>query len=587
MNYIKNGIAYIDQFLGLQKNLTGDTNIKLGELSEMMNVRLTPDYKAKKCDGYIQLFASLGHPIRGQWQGYINGIFFHLFACNGHLYKTIAGINTDLGSLSDAPTNFFLFEGNLYIQDGTEYRKFDGTTLSVVSGYIPLVAIGTPPIGGGTNFELVNVLINKKRQSFRSDGVNTEYVTRWQNITSINSVKLNGVTKTLGVDYTQNLVTGKITFVALQPNNTTPFDDIEIEVTEGTASRSEITNNTQSMFFGGKNDFRVFLYGNGTNVAVYSELANRLPSAEYFTGFSFSTAGTSEHPITSILKQYDRQIIHTSLGSYYSVYEFDLDLGATFPVYPLNDKIGNIPLGQGQVIENNPFTITHGVWEWLATNVRDERNAQFKSERVQSDLDELDLSTAITYDYEEYKEYWLCVGNRVWVYNYRIDAWYYFELYDTPTSFITINGELYFGTANGQIMRFAKGYRSFNGHSVQTKLHLGFMDFGTTSQKKYINKTVWITFLPAAKSTTSVKWQIDNDEEVIESLTEVYDLLDYGAIDYEDWSYLTYYTPQPQLLKIKAKGFVYYKMMFEDNSIDKTFTLLSIKINVTYGGNVK
>lgn len=577
----------ITKFLGLHLSLTGDTNLLPGELSQCKNIRITSDYKARKREGYTELFPALNSPIRGQWQGYINGTFYHLFACGGKLYKTENGVNTEIGSLADNPTSFFYFGSKVYILDGQEYRSFDGTTLAVVEGYVPIIAIGTPPAGGGTDYEGINLLNGKKRQRFSADGTAKDFVIRETSVNSVDKVYVNGELKTVTTDYTVDLSNGKITFVTAP---TTGQDNIEIWWTKGTGSRTEVTGHTQYSLFGGKNDTRVFLYGNGTNTMIFSDLADGVPSAEYFPALNYSTVGSDEYPITYVTKQYDRQIIFTTKGAYYSTYDYDIEIGANFPVYPLNDKIGNIPLGQGQLIKNNPFTITYSVWEWLATSVRDERNAVKKSDRVQPALDNLDLSTAITYDYEELQEYWLCVGNQIYIYNYGNDTWYYFELAHTPTSFITIDGVLYMGTANGQIMKWAQyndigkipEYLTDNGIVIKSEFRTGAMDFGVNYRRKFLN-FAWIGLKPESKSVCFVEWETDYDAS---SEPEViyYSLIDFDNIDFADFSFQTNYNPQPFRLKLKAKKFTYFELIITNESETETMTILSINLPAVVGG---
>lgn len=589
----------VDRFLGLNKDNSGDTQLQLGEASFQKNFRITDSFKLKKINGYKELFATLGaFNIRGMWRGKISGAYHFLFAANGHLYEhnLTTGVNTDLGALSaDAPTNFFAFNDKVYIQTGSEYQSWDGTTLANVVGYRPKVAIGTPPSGGigpeanqGKEYEGINLLNGMKHQTFSPDGTATEYVLMEKGLTSVDFVYVDGVLKTVATDYTVDLVNGKVTFT-LAPTGGVP-DSVDIGWTKGTGSRSEVFSHRFSMFYGGKNDSRIFLYGNGTNRYIYSGLANGVPSAEYFPVFNRRDIGSDEFAVTDIVRQYDRQVIYTDGGeAQYSYYDSFIDaLGNTivdFPTFPLNQTKGNVAPGQVQVLNNNPFSIYEGVYEWVATSVRDERNANYVSKRVQPDLDILDLSTALTYDFEELSEYWLCVGNKVWVYNYRIDVWYYFELYDTPTCFLTINKELYFGTSKGQIMKFEDDLRSFNGQSIPSRWEMGNYDWDLEFIRKFLNR-VWISLQAGSKVGLNVSWETEKNAST-QALPIGYNLFDLKLLDFEDFSFETNYSIQPFRLKIKAKKFAYFKLILENNSATETVTVLSIILLGRLGGQVK
>jgi hypothetical protein len=72
---------------------------------------------------------------------------------------------SDLGGLTDAPTCFFGFGGKVYILNGSEYKVWDGTSLSDVAGYVPVIATATPP-GGEARPGAGQKLTGKKRQRF-------------------------------------------------------------------------------------------------------------------------------------------------------------------------------------------------------------------------------------------------------------------------------------------------------------------------------------------------------------------------------------------------------------------------------------
>ena len=152
----------ITKFLGVRYSLTGSTSLEVGELSDMKNMRITADYKVRKREGYKKVIEVIG-PIRAQWSGTIDGDYFDIFVSDGHIYNRVEDVKNRYRSDNRCSDNCFLFlVKKLYFLNGTEYKSFDGTTLADVSGYIPLIAIGTPPTGGGTDYEKINLLNGKK-----------------------------------------------------------------------------------------------------------------------------------------------------------------------------------------------------------------------------------------------------------------------------------------------------------------------------------------------------------------------------------------------------------------------------------------
>lgn len=593
----------INKFLGLNMDITGETQLNVGESPYMVNFQITENYKLKKVNGYTQLFDNIAaRPIQGMWRGKINGAYHFLYACDGKLYKYDNGINTELGTLTDAKTFFFAFNDKVYILNGVEYKYWDGVDFLPVAGYRPLIAINTPPAGGGTLYEQINVLTGAKRQTFSPDETVKAYQLAETNIDSIDYVKVNGELKTITTDYTVDLANGKVNFVTA-PETGNP-GSIEIGWTKGTGQRDLILKCRAALLYGGANDTRVFMWGNGDykNRRFYSGLADGVPSAEYFPANYWSDVGSDEFEITDIVKQFDRQIIFTENKAYYSYFEMIGDEVA-FPVYPLNDVKGNKAFNQARIVLNNPYTIMEGVYEWLTTSVRDERNVRYMSKRVQPALDEVDLTAAITYDHEVNGEYWLSIANNVYIYNYRNDTWYYYQFSHNITSFISINDVLYFGTDNGQIMKFDAAVRDFNGQAITAIWEMSFYDFNAEYILKYVNQ-MWISLKPDTKSSLDVFWQTDKDPNYISFLdfneidfsnftfstpssTIGYNLLDYGKINYRRWTYNTDNSPQPFGIKLKAKKFTYFKIILYNDDIYDSSTVLSINIAPRFGGVVK
>lgn len=575
----------IDNFLGLRLDSTGGLNIQVGELSKCTNCKITENYKLRKREGYLQAFATgSGGAIKGIWYGKLAGNYKFVFARDGHVYSgnLSTGVATDLGTLTDATTLFFAFNDKLYIQNGTEYKYWTGTgSIADVAGYIPKVAIATPPAGGGTAFEDINTLTGEKRQTFNGDGASAYYQLAETSITSVDEVYVGGVLKTVTTHYTVNTTTGGVTFTG----GNIPAsgeDNVEIYWTKGTGTRSTVTAHKQSVLFGGANDSRVFMWG-VENKVIYSALADGVPSAEYFPENNYLLVGSDEYNVTHLSKQYDRLIIHKERDTHYCVYDLDATTGATFPTYPLNDSVGNIAFGQGQNILNNPFIITlQGVFQFTATNVRDEKNVQFLSERVQTDLDTLDLSTALTFDFESKFEYWLCVGTNAYIYNYKNDTWYKYELADIPSVFYEVDGVGYFGTSTGKIMKFDDDTLTDNGTTITAQWETGFLAFEANYIRKFLN-FAWIGMQPEGRSKCDVSWQSDNGSS--SSDYEIsYNLLDFGNVDFSDFSFTTNYNPQPFRLKLKVKKFTFLKIIGENASDNESMTILNITLPVEYGG---
>ena len=572
-------LVNLTKFLGVNMD---DTNMQIGEACSMINWRITDDYKPQKREGYYQIYSGSG-AIRGQWYGKLNGTYYHIFAQNGHIYQNGSTV-VDLGTLVDDITNFFVFGTYLYILNGHEYYRWNGTgNIQIVEGTRPKILVTCDPAtGSGTQLDSINVLNGKKSATYSPLADTIEFNILQKNNDSIDYVKVNGTTKALTTDYTVNASKDKVTFVTgSKPGAGT--DTVEIGWTNGTGQRDIITSNRYFCIYGGSNDTRVFLYGN-KNIRVWSDLAARVPSAEYFPPNNYSAIGSGEFDITQIEKQYDRQIIYLEKGAFYSVYDPISDVGVNYSVYPLNDKIGNIPKGQGQLIQNNPFTLYNGVYEWQSTSVRDERNAIYKSKRIQAELSMWDLSSVITFDYEERAEFWICNQKEVWIYNYRIDVWYKYVLQHKPTSFCIINGALVFSTDDGCFMKFDKSRYTDNGTKMPDKIELGFIGFGADWMQKFLSDG-FITLKQMTRTGIKMSWETDRGQSDI-PLEIHYNMLNFNDIDFNNFSFLVNYNPQPRKLDIKAKKFSIIKIILTNDSDSESAVIVNLTLPAIIGGTV-
>lgn len=577
----------LDKFYGLRENNSSDLVLKEGELAKCTNCRITDNYKIKKRNGYSEIVETgSSGAIKGMWYGKINSTYKFIIARDGHIYDTnlSTGATIDLGTLTDARTHFFGFSDKLYIINGNEYKVWTGTgSIADVAGYTPTVAISTPPAGGGTSFEEINTLSGVKKQSFDGDGASATYQLAETAITSVDSVVVDGVTLTVTTDYTVNLTNGTVS-----PNPASKFtsgtDNVIIQWTKGSGDRTFVTNNKQTIAFGGKNDTRIFMYGNANKV-IYSELEDSLPSAEYFPESNSILVSSDNYDVTGLTKQYDRLIIHKENETHYCSYEISSTLGTIFSVFPVNDTVGNVAFGETRLILNNPFVVDEAIYQISGTNVRDERNTILMSQRVQLSLDLLTLSTAITFDFEKNFEYWVAVGTTIYIYNYKIDVWYKYELTDTPTKFIEIDGDAYFGTSIGQVMKFTNTVITDDGEIFTAEWETGFLNFDANWVKKFLTYG-WFSMTPEGKSLCNVEWE--SDQGVSSEPYELkYNLIDFNNVDFSDFSFSTNYNPKPFRRKLKAKKFSVIKLKGKNESSTERMTILSITLPEVIGGQVK
>lgn len=155
----------------------------------------------------------------------VYGIFFYngmkLVHSGKNLYTVTSGGKKTIifSSLNKAPGNAFVYENVWYYKDGTNYLKYDGTTVEQIGGYIPTTTIARKPEGGGTVYEDVNMLTGMRKNTFLSDGGSFVYFLDVRNLDTdfVPQITHNGEAVP-EADYTVDYTEGKITFTNYAPD---------------------------------------------------------------------------------------------------------------------------------------------------------------------------------------------------------------------------------------------------------------------------------------------------------------------------------------------------------------------------------
>ena len=454
-----------------------------------------------------------------------------------------------------------------------------------VEGHIPTTYKGTKPDGtDGTKFEPINTLTGKRRQLFNGDNTATVYKLAEKSNKSVDKVLVDGAEQTITTHYTVNATKDEVTFTS---GNVPPtgINNVEIHFThDNNTDRAEAVKYTHARIYGGKNDNRVFLYGNGNRI-IYSDLANGVPSAEYFPVTNTMDVGSSQYDVTGLTVQYDRMLIHKERGTWWTQYDYDTTLlMANFPVYPLNDNVGASYKGVEQVCQNNPFVLHNKqLWQFVASNVRDERNVDYLSERVQPLLDQLDFTNVKTLDYEKFGEYWIIVDNKAYIYNYRMGVWFYYYFANTITTAIIKERNVVLGTTDGDLMEM-DGALDDNGTLINAFAETGWIDYGYSAMRKFLN-FMWVQIFPESDTSAEIYYQVDRG--ALRLVKEIqYKNINFEDVDFADLSFATNYNPKSFRLKPKAKKFVYIKFSFINNKRNR-LTLLGLTAPSLLGGQSK
>lgn len=522
--------------------------------------------------------------VRGLWSGFVAGQEVLCAACNGYLWQLSLGEDgtwskTACGTIdTDEDVFMFGFSDSLYLLNGSQYRVWNGTALTDVGGYRPLVAVSVPPEGGGTALEQVNKLTGARRVRVSPDGTATVFHLPEQNLASVDYVQYvaSGADIT---SYDVDLTEGTVT-IAPAPAEGTNSVEIGYSVADDTAD--EIQAMRYAELYNGSQDTRVFVYGDGTNRCFYSGLDyDGLPRADYFPDLNVAHVGDENTPITAMIRHYDRLLCFKldsawAIG-YSQVTLADGTVTAGFYVSPINRSVGNCAPGQAVLVENRPRTLDgRSVVEWKSTsssgNINgDERNAERVSQRVDETIRTFDLETAKTF-YDKYAHEYYVIGadGTALVHGIDADAWYVYTNF-AARCLINYKDELYFGTAGGYLRHFSTQYFSDEGEAIDAYWESGSMPFAADFQRKY-SAMLWVGIRPDDNGYLEVSAKTDRKTD--------FAVYSFETVDAAQ-------VPEMNRIKLKAKKFTYYNLILANNTADKTATVVSVDVRVRGTGYVR
>lgn len=592
-------VVQIRAFLGLNENPDGETTLKVGEFNRMWNFRITQDRHLQKRPGaraVLQVPEREGDPENGRlygvWHGLVGGAARTLANYSGEVWsldlKNAAAVK--VGDAAQSATSFFGFGGKVYMLDGQHYRAWDGGEAGFleVEGYVPLVQTATTPGGSGTALENVNRLTGKRRVEFSPDGEATVFQLPETEIDEVLGVTLVGEALE---GYAVNAQAGTVTVTAAPASGT---NTLTVVYRKGTGARGEVTGMRFAELFNGATDTRVFLYGDGSNKAIYSgvEYPSGAPSAEYFPDLFEVAVGESNTPLTALVRHYSRLMAYKPESAWaISAGGITTETGrytAAFYVSPVNRQFGNEAMGQVKLLENDPLTLDGGsVYQWHNTGgyiSNNENNAKRISDRVGATLATFDVAKVKTFNIRRDHEFWLVYGRDALIYNYANDAWYSYR--DLPFhDLLEVGGELYGFDHAGRVVHFSRAYRSDCDEVINCYAETGAMDFGRDWQMKY-SPMLFVAIRPEAHARIHVTVESNRRSGYPEKLVSA-NLSTLAHVDFSHFSFITNRKPQVRRLKLKVKKAAFYRLIYKSSDKSATSTVIETDVRLRYAGSVK
>jgi hypothetical protein len=251
-----------------------------------------------------------------------------------------------------------------------------------------------------------------------------------------------------------------------------------------------------------------------------------------------------------------------------------------------------------RLVNNYQFSLQdNSGYRWgliYSSGTQDERAAKRISDRVRETLGGFDMPSAITFDDEWNREYWILESGKACIYQYANEAqgdtsykqnvWY---IYDNipATCFVSINGELYFGSDDGYIMHMSRDYHSDNGEDINAYWESGSISFDAMQLYKYARQ-ISVGMKPESGAYVTLTAETDESSDYDDNIVSC-GVATFTHANFAHWSFNTNYKPTTQKVQIPLKRFTYCKIIFKSESASATATITALAIPVSYGTYAK
>lgn len=553
----------------------------------------------------------IGKPVTGLWAGYAGGKKHLIAASDGKLWSLYdadydlfilqrIGVENDQSINTDGGVSFIPFQDKVYILDGEEYWVYDGTLVRAVTGYVPLAAINRGPIVGGgaevvgTLHEYANRLTPKRRVWLSPDGSaeHLSFQLPETGLKSIDYVKDLATDTDVTADWDLDEENGQVTAQTAPPEAENSY---EVGYTVFTCDdehhedipdyRGQVAHNRFAELYGAQRDTMICIYGDGTNRFLYSGMNySGLADASYFPDMHESRIGDENTPITAMIRHGSALIAFKTNETWSCSYgqETMPDTGLlqdAFYIQPVSRDKGQTAPGQVRLVNNNPVTCSGTeLYQWINSSrytsnlTRDERQAHRISDRIQRSIKEMDFENCIMWDDDDSQEFYLVSNGVALIWNYAADVWYRYEGFDAVTM-CNFLGEILIGTSDGNVIRLTDSMTTDTGKPIRAQWVSGAMDFGASHLRKY-SSMMWVGLKPEEGTSVDVCVETDRKDTFREKVVSSTRALVPGE-------------PFTVRTKIKAKKFVYYRLLLSVDEIMPAVTVTNVDFRVRQTGYAK
>lgn len=515
---------------------------------------------------------------------------------NGTLYEQVNKLTSKRKvrySADGASTKYYLPEKHwakvLSVTVAGETQEIDTDyTVPDVTGYAEYIEFTKAPKAGVNNIE-VEYDLRKRRGvlcSVAPGQTQIDISASLQNKESFGDVLIVSKENSTGgydafdanEDYT---VSGTIVTLTEAPTAATKYG---VTYTYSDYFRHEVCGMLRSETYNGAQDTRVFLYGDGSNIALYSGLdESGHGTAEYFPDLNEIEIGDANTPIVAMIRHRNR-LLAFKPNEAYSIYycATSLEDGNTiagFYLNTINRDIGSYNM-RAVSVENRIRTISNqSIYEWRSTNssgniTSDARNVEVISQRVQKTFKDFSVYESIQL-YNNFTHEYYCFNKGTAIVNNTLnDTWYVYDGFledgDEVEDAVIYGGKVWIGTANGRLMYFDEDALTDNaGTLIQAEWHSHWLDFGKPQYLKYSPK-LWVTGISAV---------LNGDGNVqVGVITDNSNSTAWQSVYFQRAESV----PETNRSLLKKQKFLYYKLKLKTEEAEAHATITGTVIRTNY-----
>lgn len=444
--------------------------------------------------------------------------------------QTATAIYTD-SAVGQKKGMFFNFNRMLYFLNGHIYLQYEGSSMTVVDPYVPDILINRKPDASymGDPADEYNRLGAGFSNVFNGDGTSKTFV--------LSDTDLDDTPCIVEIDeevvssgYTYDHEAGTVVFTnapASGQNNVR----ITVYKTEQEYIDS-ILNNKYSAAYGGQNNSRLFLAGNGNSTYYFCDVYD----ASYWPEQNYATVGNGKEDITGFGSQYNVLVVFKPTEMYAVSYTYTTDANGEYSAQFVSAQI-NVEMGcdMPDTIRYVDNRLTWGHTEWgiltlCSTVIEDERNVRIVSRNVNGGhraaglLQEANLDKAYAINYEG--KYIVCVNGVAYAWDYtnspfstsdrisvdtaaRRTAWFKWDNIVVSHSEI-IDRECFF-TKDNKLCKFTYALNDF-GKAIPAQYMTPMLDMGAW---EYLKTAKWIYVEQRADTPSITKMKYITDEDIV------------------------------------------------------------------------